>query len=457
MGSLNKRAVTTHRTHNGAPAKHITPEMELIRSVYNCLLWEDEFYENGETISKRIARLVPQVDPVVVQTIACTARDKMKLRHVPLWVALHMLQSPNHRPLAADTLAHIIQRPDELSEILAMYWRGGRKPIANQLKKGLARAFGKFDEYQLAKWDKPKEIKLRDVLRLVHPVPADKAQAALWKRLKEGTMATPETWEVLLSAGHDKRKVWEGLLKENKLGALALLRNLRNMQQAGVPLDMIRMGLANMNVSKVLPFRFIAAAQFAPGLEPEIEQAMFKALTSFEKLPGLTTLLIDVSGSMFQRMGGKSDLQRIDAACGLAILLREICEEVAIFTFSRQFVQIPPRRGFALSDAITKSQNHLATFLGAATKAVYSKGIITADRGRVSLQGVNLDPDRLIVLTDEQSDDPVPAPQGLGYMINVASNKNGVGYGDWVHCDGWSEAVVNWISSLERENLLYER
>ena len=37
--------------------------------------------------------------------------------------------------------------------------------------------------------------------------------------------------------------------------------------------------------------------------------------------------------------------------------------------------------------------------------------------------------DRLIVITDEQSHDSVPAPRGKGYVINVASNRNGVGYG----------------------------
>ena len=33
--------------------------------------------------------------------------------------------------------------------------------------------------------------------------------------------------------GANKREVWERLLAERKLGALALLRNLRNMEEAG--------------------------------------------------------------------------------------------------------------------------------------------------------------------------------------------------------------------------------
>lgn len=59
--------------------------------------------------------------------------------------------------------------------------------------------------------------------------------------------------------------------------------------------------------------------------------------------------------------------------------------------------------------------------------------------------------DRLIVLTDEQSADAVPSPAGKGYVINVASDKNGVGYGPWVHIDGWSEAVIDYLQQIEAQ------
>ena len=58
--------------------------------------------------------------------------------------------------------------------------------------------------------------------------------------------------------------------------------------------------------------------------------------------------------------------------------------------------------------------------------------------------------DRLIVITDEQSHDPVP--QMKGYLINVASNKNGVGYGQWTHIDGWSDKVLEYIVKYEAIN-----
>ena len=58
--------------------------------------------------------------------------------------------------------------------------------------------------------------------------------------------------------------------------------------------------------------------------------------------------------------------------------------------------------------------------------------------------------DRLIVITDEQSADSIPPVRGKNYMLNVASSKNGVGYGDWMHIDGFSEACVDYI--IEKEN-----
>ncbi len=43
----------------------------------------------------------------------------------------------------------------------------------------------------------------------------------------------------------------------------------------------------------------------------------------------------------------------------------------------------------------------------------------------------------------------MPNAKGHGYIINVASYKNGVRYGAWTHIDGWSEAVIEYIRSFE--------
>jgi 60 kDa SS-A/Ro ribonucleoprotein len=338
----------------------------------------------------------------------------------------------------------VIQRADELAEFLALYWKDQpkKKTLSAQVKKGLARAFQKFSQYDLSKYNRDNEVKLRDVLFLCHAKPKDEEQAGIWKQLIDGTLPPPETWEVKLSAGEgkkteeQKKEHWIQLLTDNKLGALALLRNLRNMQEADVPMDLIRAGLLKMKVERVLPFRFIAAARYAPKLEPELEQAMFKCLAEQEKLSGKTILLLDVSGSMDAIISGKSEITRMDAACGVGMLLREICQEVVVYTFSSQLMLIPARRGFALRDSIVGSQPHSSTCT------------------RAAVDRINIEENyqRLIVITDEQAHDGAGNPKGdsLGYFINVGSYQNGIGYGRWTHIDGWSESCIDFIRESEK-------
>jgi len=309
------------------------------------------------------------------------------------------------------------------------------------VKKGLAAAFPKFDEYALAKYDRSGPVKLRDVLFLSHAKPRDEAQAAVWRKLIWGRLTTPDTWEVALSSageragegGADKREAWQRLLAENRLGALALLRNLRNMREAGVGEDLVLHALRTMNAGRVLPFRFLAAARYAPQWEEALEFAMLKCVAEQEKLPGRTIVLVDISGSMTAPLSRRSEMLRTDAAYGLVVLLREIAEKVGVYSFSDELVEVPARRGFALRDAIDASQRHNGTFLGKAVESLNRKEKY----------------DRLIVITDEQTHDSVPGPKGKGYVINVASYKNGVGYGRWTHIDGWSESVVEYIRTLE--------
>src|SRR5215813_5014897 len=113
------------RTHEGAPARHISAEQQLRRSVLACMLWEDQFYEDGVAIAGRIRELVAKVAPDKVAGLAVEARTQMKLRHAPLLVVREMARLASHRHLVAQTLMAVIQRADELSEFVALYWSEG--------------------------------------------------------------------------------------------------------------------------------------------------------------------------------------------------------------------------------------------------------------------------------------------------------------------------------------------
>lgn len=426
-------------THEGGKAKVINPWDQLKRSVLSCLLFESEFYEDGKSISERIETLVPLCSLLGVLELAVQARGMYFLRHVPLLLLRTALKHPDFRKLDnkiyVDAVYKTIRRPDELCELLALYWKDGKYPLPSALKRGLAKAFQKFDAYQLAKYNRPKKIWLRDVMRMVHPLPKDAKQAETWKRLVQNRLSPADTWEMRLSRGDDKKETFTKLLEGSKLGYMALLRNLRNMSEAGVDEQLIFNALERGAYSnQLLPFRFIAAMNAVPKWEPQIELAMVASLQKIEKLPGKTILLVDVSGSMSWHMSSKSDLNRSDAAQALGILLAGVCESFRCFTFSHDVVEVPPRQGKAFAEAIENSQEHGGTYLGKAVLAMNK-----------------LDHDRLIVISDEQACDRVGDPVKKGYMINVASAQNGVGYGPWVHIDGMSEAVVNFITAHEKD------
>ncbi len=444
---LEKKPVKT--TYEGATAfQHNKPIADLRRSVLSCLLWEEEFYESGTSITDRIQILAAQCKPEDVASLAVEARTEQHLRHVPLLLLVSLLKI-GKGAFVGNTIAQTIQRADELTELLALYWKinGKDASIPKQLNRGLALAFPKFNAYSLAKYNRVGAVKLRDVLFLCHPKSKDDEQKETWKKLAENKLESPDTWEVELSAGKDKKASFERLIREEKLGYFALLRNLRNMRDASCDMELVSSAIIarKSGADKVLPFRFVAAARACPQLEPALDESLLTTINDLPKFSGLTCVLVDVSGSMDAALSGKSDLKRIDAAATLAAI---IPGNVRMFSFSNIVVEVPPRKGMSGTDAIIKSQPHGGTHLFDA----------------VAQLNKTVKYDRLIIITDEQASGvsfglangiqgslgTLPDPVSKGYMINVASAQNGVGYGKWTHIDGFSENVIRYIYETEK-------
>lgn len=257
MARLNRNNAPL--THEGAPAfSNISPDQQLRRTVLSCLLWEDTFYESGQDIATRISTLAALNPPEIVAELAIEARSTYKLRHAPLWLLLDLIRRSAKG--TAGVIASVIQRPDEMGELISMYWKDGKRPLSNQMRKGLAKAFASFDEYQLAKYNRDVPVKIRDVMFLVHPKPNSPEFERLYERVANKRLAIPDTWEVALSGGADKKETFTRMLQEGTLGYLALLRNLRNMVQAGVDDQLVRDAiLARRGANRVLPFRYVAA------------------------------------------------------------------------------------------------------------------------------------------------------------------------------------------------------
>ncbi len=436
MARLN----VTARTHEGAPAVALTdPVAQLRRSLLACMLWERQFYESGKDIAQRIAEVAALVPADKLAELAIEARTSFNLRHAPL-LLLEILSRRNPSLLPV-TMAHTIQRVDEMAESLAIILACQKARGQNQRKiphgwaNGIRKLLPRFDEYQLAKYDRRGQLSLRDVLRIARPKPKDEAQAELWRKVVKHELATPDTWEVALSGGADKKATFERLLREGQLGYLALLRNLRNMVEAHVNSMLVTDAiLARRNgAHRVLPFRFVAAARAAPQYESALNEAMGASIDLLPDLPGMTIVLVDVSGSMQDQLSQRSDLTRMDAAAALACIVKG---ERRIFSFSNNLVEVSCERGLAGIPSIIRSQPNGGTYMGAAIRKLSNE--ITAQR--------------LIVITDEQSHDQVAAPQfPYAYMINIGSYKNGVGYGEgWTaHVTGFSENVLRYIQATE--------
>jgi len=444
MATVNVKVKNSRETHEGAPASVIKPVEELKRSVMSCLLWEDSFYEDGIAIADRVRELIGKVSQEEARQILMDAKFKSKLRHIPLYLLTLFAEK---KWLKKEDVARVCTRVDDLTELLSLYWKDGKKPLNHQLVKGLAMKIPEFSEYALAKYNRVKAVKLRDVFRIARPVPRNDTQSALWKRVVTNELAVPDTWEVAISAcGNDNTKkaqeftrlLAERVLDEetgkefNKLGDLAFLRNLRKMREVGVDEVIIRKSFEERKWGWIIPYQFISAASHNPGLEDVLESAMFKCLGNEELLKDKMALVVDISGSMNSRISGKSEVMRHDVAAGLAVLLREICTDIKLYAFNEELYEIPPRRGFALRDAISKNVGGGTEMWGAIRGA-----------GKERYNRV------MIVITDEQTMDSgsyFDANSDLLVIINVASYQNGVGYEKGVvHINGWSDSVIHWL------------
>lgn len=431
-------------------------EALLRRSVLANLLWEDQFYEDGISVVENIKRLVPQVEPARVAAIAIEARTRQKLRHVPLLLAREMARLDSHKQLVGKLLPEIILRADEITEFLALYWLDGKQPLGKQVKIGLRNSFTQFDEYQLAKYNRDTKIKLRDVMFLAHPTPKN-GQEELFKRLANNELAIPDTWEVALSSGQDKKGTWTRLINERKLGGLAFIRNLRNMEEVKVDRETILKGFETINPRWLLPLNFLGAAKAAPRWERELEALMLRGLEQAPKLPGYTILIVDVSGSMNAPISSKSIFSRMDAGSAMVMLASEVCEQVAIYATagrdtSRQHKTkfIKPRRGFALIEELNKDR------LGGG--GIFTRQCLEFIRDAHNYQAQTI-PHRIIVFSDSQDCDlpsqRIPQPFGqYNYIIDVSAHSHGINYeGIWTaEISGWSEHFLEFIIALEGNN-----
>lgn len=376
---FNQKAVSRTKTVNlaGGEAFKESPELELVSTLLTSFI-EDQYYRKAQDASKRILQLVDELpDKKFSAKAAIFARTKYGMRSVSHLIAAALARRVKGEQWMKNFIDKVVYRPDDMSEILAAYFNmfgptkkdGKTRPVPNAIKKGLARAFNKFDAYQLAKYrGETRSVKLIDVVNLVRPKPINKNEEAL-RALVADSLRSADTWEAKLTKAGQvaeteaekvtmKKEAWTDLLQSKKLGYFALLRNLRNiMDQAPEMLDVALDQLIDVNAIKkslVLPFRFHTAYQ-EMGCETA-RSTRIKRVSNLDKvsdalsiaagialdnvplLPGKTLVALDVSGSM---EGKPFDIGSMFAVA----LVRRNNADLIIFSESAKYITLPSTEG----------------------------------------------------------------------------------------------------------------
>lgn len=418
-----------------------------------------------------LAKKVSEKDPEYILKLASYARHDLHLRSVPMLLIGEASQLKPCRPYLTKWTPSIISRADEICELIA-YVRNkfGRNAITsnNQLKKGIASSFARFNEYDFAKYNRKGSVKLKDALRICHP-----KHSELYKKIIDDTLETPDTWEVLISNPQSKglkskKEAWEYLIKENKLGYMATLRNLRNLIENEIDPKVLDKALKFISdpeavkKSRQLPFRFLSA--YRQIQEPRkvldaIETALELSVKNIPRLDGTTYIAADVSGSMETSLSDKSSVTLEDVACLMAAMADKFCEDpiVSVFASEHKLAKLTSR-----SSILDNTEKLKAIQAGGSTNGYLAIEYLTDNKKKV---------DRIMVFTDMEmynsnsySDDQfVDAFKDYKHKINSKVKLyvfNLSAYGNVVVpqdepnvclVSGWSDGVFRLIEAFEKD------
>ncbi|MFE3268679.1 TROVE domain-containing protein [Streptomyces sp. NPDC059215] len=467
------------RTHQGGLGRERDKRSELFLLAVSHLASQQTFYENGADRDDRFVALVRELavhDPSWTAALLGWLRGDGNLRSASVMGAAEYVKArldagATEGPANRQVIASVLRRPDEPGELLALWTSRYGRTVPKPVKRGIADAVRRlYNGKALLKYDTAsKGYRFGDILNLVHAAPdpgkpwqGELFRYALDRRHHPDTAEPPAsnpvlvahrelmampvaerravvtapdgaerlaaaglTWEALAGwlQGPMDKAAWEAVIPS--MGAMALVRNLRNFDEAGVGDDVAARVAARISDpaevarSRQFPFRYLAAYRHAPSLRwaYPLEQALGHSLAQVPALPGRTLVLVDRSGSMFfSRLSDRSELSRADAAAvfGTALALRAADADLVQFGTGSDRVRF--RRGESVLKVLGRFGDLGGTNTSEAVRAHY--------RGH----------DRVIVVTDEQAayshyGDPteqVPAHVPV-YTWNLAGYRAGHG------------------------------
>lgn len=466
---------TTNR--NGFTAYSMSNKEKLTTAVLTTMFGEPKFYGSTDSEIVTLAtNFCKRGESEFVAKLAAYARNVMNMRSVSH--VLTCIIARNASKWTRDVVRNVVVRPDDMTEIMACYATMYGKPFPNALKRAMAKAMLKFNAHAYAKYNGGnKEIKFRDMLRIVHPVPNTPVVEKTFSDILNDSLPTPYTWEVELSTRGNNATVWNELIASGKVGYMALLRNLHNIVKCGADIRPVLAKLSNpdeVKKSRQLPFRYLSAYRTLSDngcMTRDIHSALAKALdasiANMETIPGRTLIAVDVSGSMTWGIASRSKTTCCDIASLFGAMASKICEDADVCYFSKEF------RGFG-----SRSQGYRMAHYGKYESALeiavsndFNGGgtdISLPMKVALSAAEIALHPyDRIIYFSDKECN--AGFQRGTQALINEYRKRynpnfwaHGVdlqGYGTQQFCGektnliaGWSETVLKFISSVENGN-----
>lgn len=382
----------------------------------------------------------------------------------------------NLRHLVTD----VIQRADQITDLYAYALEvfGGKDKVPMAIKRGVADAFNKFGHYHFAKYKNGGAVKFKDVLRIVHPVAKDAKQGLLFEQIMKDELGAAYTWETQLSANgqqttekKSQKEIWTELVTSGKMGYMALLRNLRNIHEAGLDAEVLRKHVTDVIAdpkrvvsSKQLPYDFLEAYNVIKPLNSKMATAISKAIdasvVNIPKLGNKVWLVIDFSGSMGQDTvnefgtGQTGPAQALTTATLLASFLLKAnadADNVAVTLFGSTAKTL---NGVDTNNSVLgiKKELLLHRTNGIAGSTNFSAALREYD-------SLGFKPDTIVVLTDGDVNSfsygtikNIPSKNVLKLVVNMSvaqttpmSKNDG-----WYAVAGWSTSMFKWVDAIRQ-------
>lgn len=418
FNSKKEKKTPTEVNEMGEKAYKLAAKEELVSTCLTTFL-QSSYYESENEIVNRIKNSASNVDEQFIAKLALYLRKDANMRSVTHLLAGEIAPRLSGKEYAARFFNKIVQRPDDMSEILAYYFSKGNKSISNAIKKGFKNKLESMDPYLIDKYKmEKKSISLIDLVNLFHPK-TNQSNSEAYKRLMkgeslDGTYSSVNFEKAMTKAGieakSEKKDVKETKAKaisevldsEKGMNMMTLVRNLRNIIEISPEkIDDAIEQLTNKNKvlkSKLLPFRFASAYEEVSKLKKEyksvvkfektesnnvdkvlkaLEKALEYSVLNIPKLSGNTAVLIDHSGSVRGDGGGSSLVSAFSKTTKANIgnlfgsMLAHSQDNVYIGLFGDKLINVPMRRDMGILEFNKFSFNEGAKCGGGTENGLY--------------------------------------------------------------------------------------